>query len=56
MELVALGFSGISYSQDGGAHWQEISKEAYLSFRFLNDSIAFASGKNKVDKLVFKRD
>jgi photosystem II stability/assembly factor-like uncharacterized protein len=56
MELVALGFSGISYSQDGGAHWKEISKEAYLSFRFLNDSIAFASGKNKVDKLVFKRD
>lgn len=55
-ELVAIGFSGISYSGDRGDTWQEISKESYLSFRFLNDSIAFASGKNKVDKLVFKRN
>ncbi len=55
-ELIALGFSGISYSRDEGAHWQEISKEAYLSFRFINDSIAFASGRNKVDRLLFKRD
>jgi len=55
-ELIALGFSGISYSRDGGAQWQEISNQAYLSFRFLNDSIAYASGKNKVDKLLFKRN
>lgn len=54
-ELVALGFSGISYSKDRGETWQELSGESYLSFRFLNDSTAFASGKNKVDKLVFIR-
>lgn len=54
-ELVALGSSGISYSQDRGVSWKEISKESYLSFRFLNDNTAFASGNNKVDKLTFKR-
>ncbi len=55
-EIIALGFSGISYSRDRGESWKEISKESYLSFRFLNDSIAFASGRNKVDKLLFKRN
>lgn len=55
-ELVALGFSGISYSRDRGASWKELSENSYLSFRFLNDSVAYASGRNKVDKLVFKRD
>ena len=54
-ELIALGRSGISYSSDRGVSWKEISKEAYLSFRFLNDSTAFASGNNKVDKLLFNR-
>lgn len=54
-ELVALGFTGISYSQDGGDHWEEISKESLLSFRFLNDSIAYAGGRNKLVRLTFRR-
>lgn len=55
-ELVAVGFTGVSYSSDRGASWDEISKTGYYSLRFVNDSIAFASGNNKVDKLVFKRN
>ncbi len=54
-ELIAMGFTGISYSNNGGVSWKEISKEPYLSFRFLNDSIAYASGRNKVAKVIFKR-
>lgn len=54
-ELIALGYTGISYSQDGGDHWKEISKEALLSFRFLNDSIAYAGGRNRVVRLTFHR-
>jgi photosystem II stability/assembly factor-like uncharacterized protein len=53
-ELVAMGFTGISYSSDQGQSWKEISKEGYLSFRFLNDSIAYASGKNTVAQLNFR--
>lgn len=54
-ELVAIGFTGISYSQDGGDHWREISSESFLSFRFLNDSIAYAGGRNKLARLRFRR-
>lgn len=53
-ELVAVGFTGISYSKDGGAHWRELSKEPFLSFRFLNDSIAYAGGRNRIAKLTFR--
>lgn len=55
-ELVAVGFSGISYSKDQGATWQELSNMGYYSIRFVNDSVAFASGRNKVDKLLFTRN
>ena len=53
-ELLAVGFTGISYSKDGGAHWTELSKEPFLSFRFLNDSIAYAGGRNQIAKLTFR--
>jgi photosystem II stability/assembly factor-like uncharacterized protein len=53
-EIVAVGFTGISYSKDGGAHWTELSKESFLSFRFLNDSIAYAGGRNRIAKLTFR--
>lgn len=55
-ELVAVGFSGISYSKDRGATWNALSETGYYSLRFVNDSLAFASGLNKVDKLLFKRE
>lgn len=54
-ELIALGFTGISYSKDGGDHWEELSKESFLSFRFLSDSIAYAGGRNKLARLTFRR-
>ena len=53
-EIVAVGFTGISYSHDGGESWDELSREGFYTIRFLNDSIAYAAGKNRLAKLRFK--
>ncbi len=52
--LVSVGFTGISYSCDKGAHWKKLSESSFYTIRFLNDSIAYAAGKNKIAKLVFR--
>ncbi|MBR9854457.1 MAG: oxidoreductase [Algicola sp.] len=52
--LVAVGFTGISYSSDGGASWQQLSEDPFFTIRFLNDSTAFAAGNKRISKLVFK--
>ena len=52
--LVAVGSPGISYSPDQGDSWTELSNEGFYAIAFVNDSIAFASGRNKISKLLFK--
>ncbi|KRO87243.1 MAG: oxidoreductase [Bacteroidetes bacterium] len=52
--LVSLGFDGIDYSSDAGDSWTNLSSEGYYSFRFYNDSIAYAAGNGKISKLHFK--
>ena len=54
MGVITIGFTGISYSSDGGDHWQKLSDEEFYTFRFLNDSTAYAAGKNRISKLTFK--
>lgn len=53
--IVAVGSPGISYSADQGKHWIELSSEGFYALEFVNDSIAFASGRNKISKLIFKK-
>lgn len=53
--IVAVGTPGISFSGDSGQSWSKLSDESFHAIEFVNDSIAFASGKNKISKLVFKR-
>jgi hypothetical protein len=53
-EIVAAGSMGISYSNDKGTTWSELSKEGVFALEFVNDSIAFASGNNKILRLKFK--
>lgn len=53
-ELVAVGFTGISYSANGGKNWEQLSDEGFFTIRFLNDSIAYAAGKNRIARLKFK--
>ena len=52
--LVATGFTGISYSFDGGETWKALSEEPFFTLRFLNDSTAYAAGSNRISKLIFK--
>ena len=52
--IVAVGFTGISYSSNQGENWSKLSDESFYTVRFLNDSIAYAAGKDRIAKLVFK--
>ena len=51
--LVALGRNGISYSWDGGERWKDLSNEPFYTLRFLNDSTAYAAGKDRIAQLRF---
>ena len=53
-KIVAVGNSGISFSGDAGKSWKEISNEGFYTIRFLNDSVAYAAGKNRLSRLRFK--
>ena len=53
-ELVAIGFKGIDYSNDGGYYWKHLSKEGFYTIRFLNDSVAYAAGQGRISKLTFR--
>ncbi len=53
--IVAVGIPGVSYSSDGGQSWLPMSNSPYYAIAFVNDSIAFASGSNRIDKLTFKQ-
>lgn len=52
--IVAVGSPGISYSQDAGDSWKELSKEGLYAIEFVNDSVAFGSGQNRIVKLKFQ--
>ena len=53
-DLIAIGADGIWYSKNTGTSWQNLSKEGFYTIRFLNDSVAYAAGNNRIAKLVFK--
>ncbi|WP_432411411.1 oxidoreductase [Rasiella sp. SM2506] len=54
--IVAVGSPGISYSPDQGETWSALSSEGFYAIEFVNDTLAFASGRNKISKLIFKND
>lgn len=54
-ELLAVGFKGIDYSSDAGATWKHLSDEGFYTVRFVNDTIAYAAGKNRIAELKFSR-
>ncbi len=51
--ILAVGFTGISYSNDGGQSWQKLSNESFYTLRFLDGNTAYAAGKNRIAKLSF---
>ncbi|WP_136468093.1 WD40/YVTN/BNR-like repeat-containing protein [Flagellimonas onchidii] len=52
--IVAVGFTGISCSNNQGVNWKKLSDEGFYTIRFLNDSVAYAAGKYRISKLIFK--
>ncbi|WP_452223379.1 WD40/YVTN/BNR-like repeat-containing protein [Lacinutrix chionoecetis] len=53
-ELVAIGFKGIDYSNDAGESWKHLSDEGFYTLRFVNDSVAYAAGNQRIAKLTFR--
>lgn len=54
-ELVSTGTTGVFYSKDAGGTWERLAKDSFYTLRFANDSLAYASGKDQLTKLVFKK-
>ncbi|MCW5519732.1 oxidoreductase [Aureitalea sp. L0-47] len=52
--VVAVGSPGVSYSPDGGDSWSDLSSEGFYAIEFVNDTLAFASGRNKISRLIFR--
>ena len=54
--LVAVGASGLFYSNNGGASWLQLSSDGSLyTIRFLDSTTAIAAGKNKLIRVQFKK-
>tara|TARA_R110002126_G_scaffold206886_1_gene353991 strand:+ start:22789 stop:23760 length:972 start_codon:yes stop_codon:yes gene_type:complete len=51
-EVFAVGKTGISFSNDGGTTWKEVSKESYYTIDFVDENTAWLSGNQKIGKLV----
>ena len=50
-EVFAVGRTGISYSNDGGLTWKEVSKEGYYVIQFADRYNAWLAGNNKIGRL-----
>jgi|TARA_B110000208_G_C11789278_1_gene436831 photosystem II stability/assembly factor-like uncharacterized protein len=55
-EIFAVGFTGVSYSNDGGNTWKDVSEEKYFTIQFVDKNTAWLSGNNKIGKLVLGDD
>lgn len=53
-EVIAVGKTGISFSNDGGYTWKEISKEGYYAIQFIDSNTAWLSGHQKIGKMILK--
>lgn len=53
-EVFAVGKTGISYSNDGGVSWVEVSKKGFYAITFVDKNTAWLSGQNKIGKLTIK--
>ncbi|MFQ3296328.1 MAG: photosystem II stability/assembly factor-like uncharacterized protein [Patiriisocius sp.] len=50
-EVFAVGKTGVSFSNDGGITWVEVSKEEYYTIQFLDKNTAWLSGNEKIGKM-----
>ncbi len=50
-EVFAVGKTGVSYSNDGGHTWKEVSKEGYYIIQFADHNTAWLAGNRKIGKI-----
>ncbi|MFY7670873.1 oxidoreductase [Tenacibaculum sp. MEBiC06402] len=50
-EIFAVGKTGISYSNDAGKSWKNLSDEGFYAIDFVNENTAWLSGNEKIAKL-----
>jgi len=53
-EVFAVGVTGISFSNNGGISWKEVSKDSYYSIQFVDQNTAWLSGNQKMGKMSLK--
>lgn len=53
-EIFSVGKTGISFSNDGGITWKEVSTDSYYAIQFVDRNTAWLSGHQKIGKLVLK--
>jgi len=53
-EIIAVGKTGVSFSNDGGLTWTDISKDGYYAIKFVDNKTAWLSGHKKIGKLILK--
>ncbi len=52
-QIIAVGFTGITVSNDSGNTWIPLSDEGFYTIRFVNESTAYAAGNGRIAKLEF---
>jgi len=54
-QIIAVGIPGISFSNNGGKNWTELSKENFYTIRFgSNYKTAWLTGNKRIGKIVWK--
>ena len=53
--MVAVGPNGTYSSFDQGQSWNHLDKTPFYALRFVNDTLAYASGANIIARLTFYR-
>ena len=51
-ELIAVGKTGVSFSNDGGNSWNDVSSDSYYTIDFINEKMAWLAGNQKIGKLI----
>jgi photosystem II stability/assembly factor-like uncharacterized protein len=53
-EIFAVGKTGVSFSNDAGNSWKEVSKDDYYAIQFVDKNTAWLSGNQKIGKLILE--
>ena len=53
-EIIAVGKTGVSFSNDGGHTWNDVSEDGYYAIQFVDKNTAWLSGNRKIGKLTLK--